>query len=60
MNKKFEITLNKGREYYIFRYDFGDEEIIKQSIYELAESQKTRFDKVDAMIISNQISEMSF
>jgi hypothetical protein len=49
------LTLNKGRDRFVFRYAAGQESALLTSLVELARDPETRFDWLDAAVLSYQM-----
>ena len=52
-----QLTLNKGGERFIFRYEEGTEDKLMDAIIDQAESHKTSFDWLDAAILCYGIAQ---
>lgn len=50
-----QLTLLKKGEYYIFRYESGDEGAVLQALIEMAESPKNPLNWFDAAVLSHQM-----
>ena len=48
---------HKGREIYRFSYRWGDEADFLEALLDLARTQKTEFDLIDAAIITQRLVE---
>ena len=57
MADKKELSLLKGTERFIFRYEVGSEERILDSFVEMAQERKNNFDWFDAAVLSFQLSK---
>lgn len=52
-----ELSLVKGTERFIFRYEPGDEELILDAFVETANDRTRNFDWFDAAVLSFQLSK---
>lgn len=52
-----ELTLMKGSQQYLFRYETGHEEAILDSFVEMARDRGSEFDWFDAAVMSFQLSK---
>jgi len=52
-----ELSLVKGPERFVFRYDPGDEEYVLDSFVNLANDRTKNFDWFDAAVLSFQLSK---
>lgn len=50
-NRQQQLTLNKGGEIFIFRYEQGREDEILDALIKQAEDEKTSFDWIDAAVL---------
>jgi hypothetical protein len=58
MNKtKRQLTLNKGRQKYIFRYDAGCEDELLDTLIEQAQNSQSDFDWFDAAVLSFKLTQ---
>ena len=54
---KRQLTLNKGAEKFIFRYDSGNEDTLLDALIEQAGDSRTNFDWFDAAVLSFKLTE---
>jgi len=54
-----EITINRGNEKYVFRYNMGQEEEILNAIADQAKNESLSLDWYDAAILSHAIETYS-
>ncbi|MBN1795944.1 MAG: hypothetical protein JW804_04665 [Sedimentisphaerales bacterium] len=58
MNKRQrQLTLSKGREKFIFRYDDGREDELIDALVSQAKDQRTGFDWFDAAVLSFKLTQ---
>jgi hypothetical protein len=57
MSQKKELSLLKGNQKFLFRYDPGNEEEVLDSFIELAHDRRQDFDWFDAAVLSFQLSK---
>ena len=56
-NSKKTITIIKGIERYVFRYQEGEEKEIISALTEMVLEKKTKFDWYDAVTVSHTIGQ---
>jgi len=54
---KRQLTLNKGTEKFIFRYDSGCEDELLDALIEEAKNNRTNFDWFDAAVLSFKLTQ---
>ena len=54
---KRQLTLNKGTEKFIFRYDSGCEDELLDALIEEAKDNRTNFDWFDAAVLSFKLTQ---
>ncbi len=52
-----ELTLHKNTERFVFRYEPGDEEMVLDTIVNMANDSGNSFDWFDAAVLSFQLSK---
>ena len=57
MSDKKELSLLKGEERFIFRYESGREEEVLDAFVDLANERSSAFDWFDAAVLSFQLSK---
>ena len=57
MPEQKELSLLKGTERYIFRYEPGSEESVLDSFVDMANDRANKFDWFDAAVLSFQLSK---
>jgi len=57
MTEQKELSLLKGTERFIFRYDPGSEESVLDSFVDMANNKSNNFDWFDAAVLSFQLSK---
>ena len=55
-NPKRQLTLYKGLEKFIFRYEEGQEDQLLDMLIEYAEESHTSFDSFDAVMLGLQLA----
>ena len=53
---KQQLTLNKGQQKFIFRYDSGDEDLLLDALIDQAKNKQTDFDWFDAAVLSYRLT----
>jgi hypothetical protein len=51
------LTLNKGKEYFCFRYESGQESKVLDALVEMVHRRDLKFDWFDAAVLSHQLGE---
>lgn len=54
---KRQISLNKGGESFVFRYEAGEERTVIQTLSDMAKRRDLKFDWFDAAILSHQLGQ---
>ncbi len=57
MSRQRELTLVKGQQNYIFRYESGSEDAVLDTFVDLAQQRNGDFDWFDAAVLSFQLSK---
>ena len=57
MAEQKELSLQKGEQRYIFRYDPGREETVLDAFVDMANERQNDFDWFDAAVLSFQLSK---
>jgi hypothetical protein len=57
MNALKTLTLNKGKEYFCFRYEPGEESKVLDALVEMVHRRDLAFDWFDAAVLSHQLGE---
>jgi len=57
MAEQKELSLQKGEQRYIFRYEPGREETVLDSFVDMANERQNDFDWFDAAVLSFQLSK---
>lgn len=52
-----QITLNKGTEKFVFRYDVGREDELIDAMVDQAKDARTQFDWFDAAVLSFKLTQ---
>jgi len=52
-----EISLLKGKENFVFRYEAGQEESVLDAFVDMANDRSSKFDWFDAAVLSFQLSK---
>lgn len=57
VKKQRQLTLNKGKEKFVFRYDVGHEDELIDAIIDQAKHGQTQFDWFDAAVLSFKLTQ---
>ncbi len=57
VKRQRQLTLNKGHEKYIFRYEVGREDELLDALIDQAKEQGTDFDWFDAAVLSFKLTQ---
>ena len=51
------ISLSKGKHSYVFKYEQGDENVVLDTLSEMARRKDVAFDWFDAAVLSHQLGQ---
>jgi hypothetical protein len=57
VKRQRQLTLNKGPEKFIFRYDLGHEDELIDAMIDQAKDARTNFDWFDAAVLSFKLTQ---
>lgn len=57
VKRQRQLTLNKGNEKFIFRYDAGHEDELIDAMIDQAKDRRTEFDWFDAAVLSFKLTQ---
>lgn len=57
VKRQRQLTLNKGTEKFIFRYDAGQEDELIDAMIDQARNARTEFDWFDAAVLSFKLTQ---
>ena len=57
VKRQRQLTLNKGPEKFIFRYDVGHEDELIDAMIDQAKDERTGFDWFDAAVLSFKLTQ---